>query len=246
MISTISKIGEISAKWAKVASLDHWYEPTTTSTNSMAKDNAFTEEISKTAIAVYFTDHQSQGKGRGINRWINSKEGSNLLSSWSFYIRNTPAPLLSCFIGLAVYRALSSTWPFLPWSLKAPNDLYLADKKVAGLLIESIGVGNSHRLVVGLGFNIFSHPSVIENASHLSAFLGTKQLTQNEWFSFLDRLLMELSLTISHSTYEFTESEKSALLHALNQSPLLIEPYLTLDDQGNIFTSSRKISWYEI
>jgi BirA family biotin operon repressor/biotin-[acetyl-CoA-carboxylase] ligase len=258
----ISKIGEASAKWANVAGLKHWYEPTTTSTNLIAKDNAFSEELLKTPIFIYFTDYQSQGKGRGTNRWLNSSDNSNLLSSWSFYIQNAPSPLLSCFIGLAVFRALSSTWPFLPWSLKAPNDIYLADKKVAGLLIETISKGNptsdsngnSHRLIIGLGFNIFAHPTDIENASHLNAFLGTNQLSQNEWYAFLDRLLMEFSLTISNSITQstdnsaskFTANEKSALLHALNRSPLLTEPYLNLDDQGNIFTPSRKISWYEI
>ena len=70
-------------------------------------------------------------------------------------------PTLSPLVGLALYKACSGTWPFLNWNLKAPNDLYISNKKVAGLLIETVTQGDDIRLLVGLGLNVLATPDQV-------------------------------------------------------------------------------------
>ncbi|MEO7941103.1 MAG: biotin--[acetyl-CoA-carboxylase] ligase [Burkholderiaceae bacterium] len=56
---------------------------------------------------------------------------------------------LSLAVGVSVAAALH---PAL--GLKWPNDIWLADRKLAGILIETAAIGNSRYVVVGVGINI--------------------------------------------------------------------------------------------
>ena len=71
---------------------------------------------------------------------------------------HSPQPIMAPLIGLALLKSCQFVWPNLKLSLKAPNDLFLMHKKVAGLLTESIQQGDKHRLIIGLGMNINDHP----------------------------------------------------------------------------------------
>jgi hypothetical protein len=82
--------------------------------------------------------------------------------------------VLAPLVGLALYEAAHKTWPDVAFNLKAPNDLYVHDKKIAGILIEAVLGGPSGRdirVVVGLGFNVLSAPSEISHATCLKAHL---------------------------------------------------------------------------
>lgn len=241
---SIFRVGEESALWAdKIAKLDHWYQASTTSTNLIAKDSAFIEDLDESPIALYFTDHQSAGKGRGSNRWLNAKDGNSFLSSWSFAISEPPAITITCVIGLAVFRALQATWPQLQISLKAPNDIFLNNKKLGGLLVETVSQGSKHRLVVGLGLNVFSYPSVFDEATCIiNALPPNYTLSREVWFSFLDRLLLEFSLGL-HLRGQFSQNDKLAFLHALNLRANKDTQYLDMDEAGNLITSTGTISW---
>ena len=126
-------IYETTAEWAVTAGLVCISIPEITSTNDLAKDQAFEETE---ALSLYVTDHQTKGRGRGVKTWTDDEEGTALLSSWSFLLLKAPQPVLAPTLGLALFKAAQSTWLGLPWSLKAPNDLYLGDKKIAGLTNE--------------------------------------------------------------------------------------------------------------
>ena len=61
---------------------------------------------------------------------------------------------LSLVIGIAVAEVLETQFN-LPVKLKWPNDIYLADKKLAGILIELAGQSHAQcDLVIGLGLNL--------------------------------------------------------------------------------------------
>lgn len=242
------RLGEITKKWAENNHLYVHYEKTTASTSDIAKAKAFDETLMEEALCIFLTDHQSSGRGRGKNTWVNTKPGSALLSSWAYLLNAKPQPTTSCLVGLAVYRALSTTWPFLPWNIKAPNDIYIADKKVAGILLESVIQGDEVRVIVGLGVNALASPAeVTTSGSILESLPPGVPLLGQDWTACMDRLLFEMTDAISHCEDALSPSDQYSLLMALNQHPLLKEPYTGLEPNGTLLTGSgKKINWWEL
>jgi BirA family transcriptional regulator, biotin operon repressor / biotin---[acetyl-CoA-carboxylase] ligase len=124
-----------------------------TSTNTYASDLLKTREVKEgTIIKASF---QSAGRGQAGNGW-ESEEGKNLLISIILY----PKTILPCdqfLISMAISLAISD---FLGKELKGckikwPNDIYVRNDKIAGILIENSVLDN--RLVssiAGIGLNI--------------------------------------------------------------------------------------------
>lgn len=233
-------IGKLSHDWAKKAGLPYWYEPETTSTNDVAKEQAI---MDKESIRLYFTDFQTNGRGRGSNEWMSAEAGSGLLSSWSFLTKHSPQPVLAPMLGLAVYRAFQASFPSLHFSLKAPNDLYLEHKKVAGLLLENISLGEKNRLVVGLGVNVFSSPD-LETATCLGD--TAVEIGSQDWGQCLDRLLLEMTMAIAGTGATLSVSAQEALLFALNANPNLNEEFSQVTAFGDLQTEGGLIKWSEL
>jgi BirA family transcriptional regulator, biotin operon repressor / biotin---[acetyl-CoA-carboxylase] ligase len=239
------KIGQISAQWCKSAQIPHSYTLTTLSTNDLAKDEAF-EQAAEDAFKIYISEQQTQGRGRGSNTWISGEMGSALLSSWSFALQDPPQPQLTAKVGLALIRACSGTWPFLNWSLKAPNDLYLNDKKVAGLLVEVVSEAQDVRLIIGLGLNVWSAPTELKTATHVARELPPEApLTGEDWIHFLERWMFELTEAVGQFDQELTSTECIALKSFLNRHPhTRIEQVLA--DGSLIFTDGKQLHWKDL
>jgi len=242
------RLGDVTRKWAEHNHLYVHYEAAMASTNDLAKTKAFDEILLQEALCLFLTDHQTSGRGRGKNTWVDNKPGSKLLSSWSYLLNAKPQPTTSCLVGLAVYRALSTTWPFLPWNVKAPNDIYIGDKKVAGILLENVIQGDEVRVIVGLGVNVLSAPEEVPTSGALLPALppGVPLLGQ-DWTAFLDRLMFEMTDAITRCEEPLSPSDQYSLLMALNEHPLLEENYIGLEANGTLRTTSGKtIHWWEL
>ncbi len=244
-------VGEATRSWAEKSKIPIYFSQQSTSTNALAKEADLDEN---SPIALFVTEHQTQGRGRNDNQW-QDLSGDALLSSWVFQMYKDPQPILSCMVGLAVYNAFSLTWPYLNWSLKAPNDLFLGQHKVGGLLIENLNQGAHNRFIIGLGVNIFAHPPLATAtdlttglASYSAANASATNLSvgSQEWQDLLDRLLLELSLAVSNGSQSLSNHQSFSILTALNQRPGLDEKYLALDAKGNLLTSKRSIHWSEL
>jgi BirA family biotin operon repressor/biotin-[acetyl-CoA-carboxylase] ligase len=236
-------VGEATKNWADTSQLLCNYQKTVGSTNTIAKDFASQEKV---AIALYIADHQTEGRGRGENHW-DDESAQSLLSSWSFQLPESPRPCLTARVGLAVFRALTSTWPLLPLSLKAPNDIYLGDKKLAGLLIENVQQGTKNRLVVGFGMNVFDSPKKVPLAVSLTSMISdSEDLNATTWESFLDRLLLELTLVVREPHSEIKSLERKLLLFSLNRFPGLSEKYTSVEADGSLRMGSKTIHWTEL
>jgi len=241
------RIGQVSHHWAKSQKIKSYYFSEIDSTNVKAKNEAFIPESLDEQMTVYFTDKQTAGRGRGSNKWITANPGSQLLSTWSFMLQDHVLPTLAPLVGLALYRAAKATWPFLNFSLKAPNDLYLNDKKIAGLLLETISQAEDIRLLIGLGLNVIEAPEDVSTSTCLIDELpkNTPLLAQ-DWISFLERLLFEVSVAIQMAAEPLDSTTCASLIHALNQNPLLKEKYTDIDGKGNLTLPSKKINWSEL
>ncbi|MCL6697773.1 biotin--[acetyl-CoA-carboxylase] ligase [Sphingomonas sp. NSE70-1] len=99
---------------------------------------------------------QVAGKGRQGRPW-QSIDG-NFLGSTIVEVRpgDPTAPALTLVAGLALIEAVEVAAPGAPLSLKWPNDLMLADAKLAGILLERSG----GRVVVGFGVNLAGAPQI--------------------------------------------------------------------------------------
>ncbi len=241
------RIGQISHQWAEAQKIKSFYFKNTDSTNQQAKDKAFDEESFSEHLIIYIADQQTAGRGRGKNTWLSPQSGSQLLSTWSFMLDAPTLPIISPLVGLALYKAACATWPYLDWSLKAPNDLFIGEKKIAGLLLETISQGDDHRLLIGLGFNVISSPKDLVTAVSLAHSLpADTPLLAEDWLSFLERLVFEFSFSIQQSFEPLNPSARQALLYTLNKNPLLDEDYTSIDESANLKTNSKYISWQEL
>lgn len=105
---------------------------------------------------VLTTDHQIAGKGQRGNLW-ESQKGENLLFSFILFpdfISLDSQFYLNVFVSLAVVEGLQHMG-IKEVSIKWPNDIYIKDKKVAGILIENIVKGEQLATsVVGVGLNV--------------------------------------------------------------------------------------------
>lgn len=229
----------MTAKWLAEKGWPYEASPLTSSTNDLAKKNAFTDSD----FMVYLADEQSQGRGRGPSVWISPPKGSALLATWSFLVDRSPQPLSAPLVGLAVYQAAVGVWPDLPWSLKAPNDLYLGEKKVAGILVESISRGGSHRLLIGIGINVTASPEGVEVAGHLGQFLKSP-VTQDVWFDFLHRLHQGfLHVAQECGTVALAPAHRAALLGALRKHPEGTD-LKEVTPEGNLVFPNRSVKWH--
>ncbi|MBX2987299.1 MAG: biotin synthetase [Bdellovibrionaceae bacterium] len=240
------RLGEVTASWARHNQLPVRYEKTTSSTNDLAKEEAF-EAAASEDVKVYLTDHQSQGRGRGKNGWSEGRAGAALLSSWSYVLGDPPQPTLPPRVGLALFKALQNVWPFLPWSLKSPNDIYLNDRKVAGLLLETLSQGPDIRVVVGLGLNVMDAPADLETATSILAQLpaGTP-LLGDDWAAFLDRWMFELTDAVARAAEPLTTTEQEALRWALNLRPSLKQKITRVRADASLEDGGGVTPWSEI
>lgn len=109
------------------------------------------------AGTLVLSDSQAMGRGRNGTRWASPPRGV-----WMTLIERPSDPsaldVLSLRIGLAAARALDAFAPE-PVRLKWPNDLYLDDAKLAGVLVEARWRGECLDWVaIGLGVNMDPPP----------------------------------------------------------------------------------------
>lgn len=239
----MKSVAETTLSWGKQRQFSIRYDAKTGSTSDNAKADAVDTAED---FCVYLTSHQTAGRGRGTNHWLDTGAGESLLSTWCFKVSSPPQPITSPRIGLALYQAVVHTWPSLRWSLKAPNDLYLNGTKVAGLLVESVTVGQNHRLLVGLGFNILNHPRSLSTATHLTAGLE-QPLEEGEWFQFLDEWKQQLSLAINdclRSTLtDLACQELKTALNANSTCPYVVDK---VTPQGDLIHKGGTVRWTQI
>ena len=122
------------------------------STNELAKKLA--EEGAAEGTLV-ITDLQTSGKGTQGKIW-ESPAGKGLLFS---FILRPPIPSYRLpqitLLTAVVLADIIEEKIFLKTKIKWPNDIYIRDKKVAGILTEASSLGNEIKyVIVGIGINV--------------------------------------------------------------------------------------------
>lgn len=147
---------------------------TTESTNSYLLEKASDHMGKRYAVLA---EKQESGRGRRGRTWV-SPFGKNIYLSllWSFSGGIGSLEGLSLVIAIAVERALTELG-VNDAKLKWPNDVYLGDKKLAGILLEVSGEYSGYcQVVIGIGLNIklsaHDAESIDQPWAQLSEYLG--------------------------------------------------------------------------
>ena len=142
-----------------------------TSTNNEATSSAYAEGD------IVWADEQSAGRGQRGHKW-ESRKGENITFSVVLEPKFLPAIkqfLISEVVALAMVDALR--YYGIGAKIKWTNDIYVGDKKLAGILIEhKLSGSNLSRTVVGIGLNV----NQMEFSSELPNPVSMRQLTRLE------------------------------------------------------------------
>lgn len=134
--------------------------PVIDSTNQYLLDRLGDLKPGDSCVAEY----QQAGRGRRGRKWV-SPFGTNLYLSMYWRLEQGPAAAigLSLVIGIVmaeVLRELGARQVRVKW----PNDLYLKDRKLAGILVELTGkTGDDAQIVIGAGVNLMMRKVQAEN-----------------------------------------------------------------------------------
>lgn len=121
---------------------------------------------------VCLAEEQTNGRGRNGKVWLSPKK-SNIYCSllWQFPKTTQDLSSLSLAVGVMVVKALERAGIGQGLQLKWPNDVYYADRKLAGILIEGIFQPKTYAVVIGVGINV--EPVSLQSA------IGLKEITKD-------------------------------------------------------------------
>ena len=134
----------------------------TDSTNTQALALLASDEIPETPHLV-FSNVQTTGRGRGSNQWWSSPGSltfSVIIDTSELGLNLDQLPQLSLLTSMALLQAGMSVVPDGDFALKWPNDVYLGDRKLAGILAEvpaqsaQRSTSAAPRVVIGIGLNV--------------------------------------------------------------------------------------------
>jgi BirA family biotin operon repressor/biotin-[acetyl-CoA-carboxylase] ligase len=147
---------------------------------------------------IIYTNYQTEGRGQKGNTW-ESEDGKNLLISLILYpsmIKPSDQFIISKIISLGIGDFLRQHTDNV--SVKWPNDIYVNNDKIAGILIEiSIIRDEIENVIAGIGLNLNQKIFKSDSPNPVSLALITGQDYNNEeclqgLASCLDRRYLQL------------------------------------------------------
>ena len=145
--------------------------------------------------ALCVAHFQTKGRGRQGRSWVN-RQGECLMFSlgWTFDKPQYELGSLALLVALACRRALADIG--LDVNIKWPNDLVVANDKLAGILIETARVENKTVAVIGIGIN-FVLPKEVENATSVQALFQTASKQGVSVKTLLNAVLAQLDALLN-------------------------------------------------
>ncbi|HEY5311353.1 MAG TPA: biotin--[acetyl-CoA-carboxylase] ligase, partial [Pirellulales bacterium] len=128
------------------------YQSRVSSTSDLARQLA--AEAPRGTSLLVLADEQSAGRGRGSNRWwtgAGSLAFSLLLDSPDLGVPRRHAAMISLAAAIALAETVAPVVPHERLGIHWPNDVFVADRKLAGILVEALADG---RHILGVGVNV--------------------------------------------------------------------------------------------
>jgi BirA family transcriptional regulator, biotin operon repressor / biotin---[acetyl-CoA-carboxylase] ligase len=202
------------------------------STNLVANEmHGRGEDITNTIIS---TDYQTSGKGLDTNSW-HSERGKNLLFSLVIKPEGLEASaqfMLTKAVSLGVHDVLIQVLPAEVLTIKWPNDIYVDNKKICGMLISNHIGGNKILLsTIGIGLNVNQtiFPSELPNPVSVKQLIGMN--TDRDW------LLDKLSMSIAQRLTSIFSKARDSLDQDYLQSLYQFQQWHKYESEGKMFTA---------
>jgi BirA family transcriptional regulator, biotin operon repressor / biotin---[acetyl-CoA-carboxylase] ligase len=181
--------------------------PVATSTNDLGLAAARSGAEHGTAFVA---EEQTHGRGRQGHRWL-SRPGESLTFSLLLRMGMTPrrASGITLVAGLAVREAVAARVS-QPVGVKWPNDVLCQQKKLGGILVESLARGSElGAIVVGIGVNVAPElPSELVDSATSLGLLGARELGR-------EQLLVDVLAALEPRLRRFQASGLAELLGEL-------------------------------
>ena len=183
-----------------------------TSTNDIAI-NLIKNEQKETGCV--YADTQTKGRGTHGREWTSDK--GNLFGSIFFPLRNKYPPFneFSTINPLIISDVLRHFCKKENINLKFPNDIFVNEKKICGILQELI-VSNSRKfLIIGIGVNIVSNPDINNKYQATNILLETQKKPKiNEIIELIVSSYEKFFINLN--SYNYEDFKKKAYSMVLN------------------------------
>lgn len=203
------------------------YFPEMESTNTYARKLP-SDEIAHGMLCI--TDNQTKGRGQYNRKW-KSHPGKNLVFSLILLPQKTEGfHVLTLSAALSLVEQLNSILgPEKSAHIKWPNDVMIDDRKVAGILTETVFTGNKmERLVIGIGLNVNQDTFAEELSGSATSLSMEKGGKVNR-----ERLLSDILNRFEYK-YRLWQQSKTKLLKIINKNILGYGKWVTLQINDKI------------
>ena len=125
--------------------------------------------------SIISSERQTKGRGTMGKKWI-SKRG-NLFVSIFFHLEKDYPPFneFSVINPVILSYVIKNFCKSKDISFKWPNDIFLNGRKICGILQELITLKKKDFLIIGIGLNVVSSPSISKNYKATNILLETKR-----------------------------------------------------------------------
>lgn len=162
---------------------------------------------------VVVANSQLKGKGRYSKKWISNTGGIYLSIFLDENIDISKVAVINLLAALSVAVCFDELFN-VPVYLKWPNDIFLKDKKLSGILTENKIIHKKNILIVGIGINSNNMPSdSLKSAVSLKEFL--KKEVDN------DLIIKNVLSCIKKIYNRYNESEYRYILKKYNRYSML-------------------------
>ncbi len=214
--------------------------------NSCASTNALAfEESLHTDVPegfAWIAGHQTAGKGQRGNQWL-AEPNQNLLLS---YALKPPSDLLkyqfylSKCIAIGLIKGIQN-WAQIhvgheiPAKIKWPNDIYIEDFKLGGILIESNFISGKWAFsIVGIGLNI-----------NQTVFEGLRACSLRQWSPTqntidISEVFNHISIAIEHAYDQFLNLQFSEIDAHYHKQLFRFQEWHTFQDNTRLFLGKIK------
>ena len=175
---------------------------TTASTNEDAKSYL---EKQSSPLSIHLSEQQVAGKGRNGKKWVSPK-GKNIYLSigWISPLKYCELDGLSLAVGTVLACTLNKYAENLI-KIKWPNDLVFKKKKISGILIETVDLGGTVGVVIGIGINV--HMTKEEGRDIDQSWISLDEATdsinnRNEVVAILLNELFNLTISFSQEGFK--------------------------------------------
>lgn len=196
-----------------------WFEA-----EEMESTNDAIKELNEDKFpAVISAIRQTKGRGRRGRQWIGID--GNLYFTYNLKIPPQELSRYVCLIGLSLAKTVESFAFNKRVQIKWPNDIFMEDKKLTGILIENIKNDN---WAVGIGVNIVDHP-ILKDQVYKATSLKENQI-ETDRITFLHKFLTQF--TRDMNTY--VQNGFSAIKEQWLAKAYKLGQEITIKNDGNL------------